>query len=471
MSLPPIFLTNTLSRKKEEFQPINSGKVGIYSCGPTVYQPASIGNFRAFVFADTLRRMFESSGYEVMQVMNITDVGHLVGDGDEGEDKLEKSAKKEGRTAWEIASYYTDMFLTDMDRLHIRRPSVMPRATAHIKEQIDMIVTLEEKGFAYKISDGIYFDTAKLPDYGKLSGQKLEDKEEGARVEVNAEKRNPSDFALWKFSPADEKRQMEWDSPWGVGFPGWHIECSAMSEKYLGVPFDVHTGGIDHIPVHHTNEIAQTEGARGHALANMWMHNEFLQVDGGKMSKSLGNTYTIDDLMAKGFDPLAFRYFCFGANYRMPMNFTWESLGAAASALQNIEDMVRSWELPGSADQISVDGFMERVRDDLDLPGALAVLWGVIRHAELDEATKGATLIAMDAVLGLGLDEMVGVPLAIPEELQILLDQRAEARMAKDWARSDVLRDEMLTHGFIVEDRNGSQTVRKARGLPAGKAG
>lgn len=474
MSLPPIFLTNTLGRTKEEFHPIHEGKVGIYSCGPTVYQPASIGNFRAFIFADTLRRVFEASGYEVTQVMNITDVGHLVGDGDEGEDKLEKSAKKEGRTAWEIASYYTDMFLADMDRLNIRRPTVMPRATAHIKEQIEMIETLEKNGFAYRTSDGVYFDTAKLPDYGKLSGQKLEEKEEGARVAVNDEKRNPSDFALWKISPAptpsispsgrgNTGRHMEWDSPWGVGFPGWHIECSAMSEKYLGSPFDIHTGGIDHIPVHHTNEIAQTEGARGHALANVWMHNEFLQVDGGKMSKSLGNTYTIDDLAARGFDPLAFRYFCFSGSYRTPLNFTWESLTAAATALANIEDIVRVWPEPSVPDTVSLDAFMERVRDDLDLPGALAVFWRVVRDESMDEAGKGATLLAMDAVLGLRLKDVVGVPLVIPQEVQDRLEKRSAARAAKDFSSSDALRDEIAELGYLVEDGASGQRVRKVR--------
>ena len=290
-------LTNTLSRKKEEFEPIHAGKVGMYSCGPTVYSPATIGNFRAVLTADLIKRALIFNGYEVKHVMNITDVGHLVGDGDVGEDKMLVAMRNEGKTAWEIAEVYTNLFLRDMERLNIETPNVMPKATDHIAEQIEYIQDLEKNGFTYATSDGIYFDTSKLADYGRLSGQKSEDKEAGARVEVNTEKRNPEDFALWKFSPKDHKRDMEWNSPWGIGFPGWHIECSAMSEKYLDTPFDIHTGGEDLAMVHHPNEIAQTEGARGHQPVNYWVHNAFVQVNGGKMSKSLGNAYTIDDLI------------------------------------------------------------------------------------------------------------------------------------------------------------------------------
>ena len=447
-----IQLTNTLSRKKEEFKPIEPQKVGIYSCGPTVYQPASIGNFRAFIFADILRRMFEVNHFEVNQVMNITDVGHLVGDGDEGEDKMIKSMREQGKSAWDIAKEYTDLFLADMSRLNIKTPHHLPRATDHIAEQIEIIQALEKNGYTYTISDGVYFDTSKLADYGKLSGQKLEEKEEGARVAVNPEKRNATDFALWKFSPTDQKREMEWESPWGVGFPGWHVECSAMSEKYLGVPFDVHTGGVDHIPVHHTNEMAQTEGARGCELANYWMHNEFLQIDGGKMSKSLGNVYTVSDLEEKGFDALAFRYFTFSANYRSPLNFTWESLQAAQNALNNLRDEVRDWEKPTGVDEASFAVFKDRVSDDLDMPGAVAQLWAIVKDEHIDTGVKAATVLECDKVLGLGLEKYVAVPVEAPLVVRKLVEDREGARKNKDWEASDRIRDEIAANGFVVED-------------------
>ena len=290
-----IQLTNTLTRKKEAFKPIQSGKAGIYACGPTVYSTPSVGNYRTFLFTDLLRRVLTFNGLEVKLVMNITDVGHLTDDNDEGEDKMIVAMRREGKTAWEIAEHYTEQFLQDMQRLNILEPTVLPKATDHIDQQINMIQEIEQRGFAYTISDGVYFDTSKLSEYGKLSGQSLDEKEEGARVAVNPEKRHASDFALWKFSPEGVKRDMEWDSPWGKGFPGWHIECSAMSETYLGSTFDIHTGGRDLAPVHHENEIAQSVGANGKEAVHIWMHGEFLQIDGGKMSKSLNNVYTIDD--------------------------------------------------------------------------------------------------------------------------------------------------------------------------------
>ncbi len=456
----PIYLTNTLTRHKELFEPIKADQVGIYTCGPTVYQFASIGNFRAYVFADILRRTFEFNGYEVKQVMNITDVGHLTDDASEGDDKIENSARKEGRTAWEIASYYTEAFLTDMDSLNILRPHAMPKATAHIKEQIALIVELETRGFTYGTSDGIYFDTAKSPDYGKLSGQKLEDKEEGARVAINAEKRNPSDFALWKFSKPEDKRQMEWSSPWGVGFPGWHIECSAMSEEYLGSPFDIHTGGIDHISVHHTNEIAQTEASRGHALANFWVHNAFLLIDGGKMSKSLGNVYLIDDLLAKGYSALAFRYFCLGANYGTPLNFTWEALTSAQNALNNLYDAVQDWAEPTVPDDQSMARFQEQISDDLDTAGALAEFWAVAKDEDLDPGVRSATILKFDEVLGLSIADHLGKKIEIPDEVQELLDERQVARATKDWAKSDALRDQIQNLGYSLEDRGDEQKLR-----------
>ena len=452
-------LYNTLTRQKEDFKPIIDGKVGFYSCGPTVYLRAHIGNHRANVFNDLLKRAFTINGYEVKHVMNITDVGHLVDDGDDGEDKMEKTSRKTGETAWDIAEKYTEFFMQDLERLNIITPNVMPKATAHIEQQVDLIKTLEEKGFTYKTSDGIYFDTSKLDDYGKLSGQKLDDKQEGARVEKNLEKKNATDFALWKFSPKDEQRQMEWESPWGIGFPGWHIECSAMSEEYLGVPFDIHTGGIDHIPVHHTNEIAQTEAARGKPLANIWMHNEFLQVDGGKMSKSLGNVYSIDDIQDKGFEPLAYRYFLLGAHYKQTQNFTWESIEAAQNALNKLRKMII--ELP-RGDEVSegyLKKFIEHINDDLDIPGALSDLWLMLKDDQVPDEMKYATALKFDEVFGLGFADLKKEKLEVPDEVHDLLELRKKAREEKNWEVSDQIRDQIKEHGFEVKDLETGQVL------------
>lgn len=458
-----ISLFNTLGRQKEIFKPIKDGQVGMYVCGPTVYDRASIGNLRAYIFADTLRRLFEKTGYKVTHVMNITDVGHLVGDADEGEDKLEKGARREGKTAWEVAETYTQLFVHDMKRLNIQLPHVMPKATDHIAEQIAMIQAMEEKGFTYQISDGVYFDTSKLPGYGRLSGQKTEEKEEGARIGVNEEKRHAADFALWKFSPKDEARHMEWESPWGKGFPGWHIECSAMSEKYLGIPFDIHTGGIDHIPVHHENEIAQAEAARGVLEANYWLHNEFLLIDGGKMSKSLRNIYSLDDLAAKGISALAYRYFVLGAHYKSQLNFTWEAAQGAQNALNKLVDTVRTWDKPTEVDQALLDEFMMHVSDNLDTPGALAVMWKMVGDERLPSSVKAATLLAFDDALGLALEDVVARPIKVSDEAQALLDERVRVRLAKDFKRSDALRDELAQLGYQVEDTPEGQRVRELR--------
>ncbi len=462
--MPELKLFNTLTRSSQVFEPIVNQRVGLYACGPTVYDRASIGNLRAYVGVDILRRLLEQLGYKVNHVMNITDVGHLVGDMDMGEDKMEVAVKREQKTAWQIAEEYTKLFVDDIAKLNILAPETMPKATDHIAEQISMIQAIEAKGFTYKTSDGIYFDTAKLPTYGKLSRQKAEDKQAGARVEVNDEKHSPSDFALWKFSPEGEQRQMEWESPWGKGFPGWHIECSSMSEKYLGLPFDIHTGGIDHIAVHHENEIAQAQAARGVIEANFWLHNEFLLVDGGKMSKSLGNTYSLDDLEAKGISPLAFRYFILGAHYRSPLNFTWESAQAAQNALNNLIDVVRTWDKPTSSDKTLVSKFMSTVADDLDTPGALALLWKVVGDEGVASSVKAATVLEFDKVLGLKLADNVSRPLIIPTEVQALLDARMYAREAKDFAKSDELRDKIANLGFIVEDGQNGQSLRQNRG-------
>lgn len=455
--------TNTLTRKLEEFEPINKGKVGIYSCGPTVYGTPHIGNFRSFIFDDILRRSLEFCGFEVRHVINITDVGHLTDDADSGEDKMIVAMRREGKTASDIAEFYTNIFLHDLELLNIKKPHVMPRATEHIDEQIQLVKDLEERGFTYQTSDGIYFDTSKLSSYGELAHQKLEDKEEGARVEKNPEKKNSTDFALWKFSPKNEKREMEWDSPWGIGFPGWHLECSAMSEKYLDSPFDIHTGGEDHITVHHPNEMAQTEAVRGNKLANYWLHNAFLMVDSGKMSKSIGNIYSIEDLEEKGFNPLSFRYFILGAHYRSKQNFTWEALKASQNTLNNLEDITRKWKDPSKIDEEVVQKFREKIEDDLNTPEALAVMWSLVNNEDLDSGVKSATILKLDEVMGLDLDRFVSKPLQISEEVQKLLNDREQAREAMDWKKSDSLRDEIKSLGFVVEDGESGQSLREAR--------
>ena len=452
---------NSLGREKQKFEPIQQGRVGIYSCGPTVYQRPHIGNYRAFIFADILRRTFLYNDYQVQHIMNITDVGHLVGDGDEGEDKITKQALAEGKTAWDIAKIYTDIFVQDMSVLHVLPFDVMPRATDHIEEQIAMIQTLAEKGFAYRISDGMYFDTSKLDDYGVLSGQKPEEKQEGARVAVNEEKRNATDFALWKFSTEGEKRHMEWESPWGVGFPGWHIECSAMSEKYLGSPFDIHTGGIDHIPVHHTNEIAQTEGARGNREAHYWMHLDFLRVDDQKMSKSLGNVYSLTDIEARGFDAMDLRYFFLGAHYRSSLNFTWEAMEAARTARRRLEHVMRVAESGGKVQVSYEKQFHQAMNDDLNTPRALAVLWEMIGDEKVGAEDKVTTIKKMDEILGLGLAGLIGKKEKIPEDILRMVEERRLAREAKDFEKSDILRDAIAIKGYIVRDTDTGQIVEK----------
>lgn len=457
-----MLLYNTLTRSKQEFTPIHPKNVGVYSCGPTVYWFAHIGNMRAFLFADVLCRALRLNGYAVEQVMNITDVGHLTDDASEGEDKMIVAMKREGKTAYEIAEFYAQAFFQDLTTLNIIPASKFPRATEHIAEQIEMIEQLEKNGFTYQTSDGIYFDTLKLSDYGRLSGQKSEDKQAGSRVEMG-EKKNSTDFALWKFSSSTnsgKKREMEWESPWGVGFPGWHIECSAMSKKYLGVPFDIHTGGIDHIAVHHENEIAQTEGAEGKLEANYWMHNEFITVDSGKMSKSIGNVYTISDLVEKGFDPLAFRYLCLQAHYRTKLNFTFESLEGAQNALNRLRDLIREWEPPKTGCESFEQKFTKAIEDDLNTPEALAVLWQLV-DSDCPTSEKTASLLKFDQVFGLQLEPYIGKLVDVPSDIQVLVDERIQARLEKDWKKSDQIRDELLQKGYILEDIPGGTRVKK----------
>lgn len=452
-------LYNSLSRRMEEFVP-RKKTVGIYSCGPTVYQFVHIGNLRSFLLSDVLRRALAFTGYRVTHVMNITDVGHLVSDADEGEDKMEKAVRREGKTAWDIAAFYTDAFLADSQRLQLLPPTHMPRATDHIKEQITLVAALEKGGHVYRIKDGIYFDTATFPGYGKLSGQKLEEKQGGKRITIRG-KRNASDFALWKFSQG-EKREMEWDSPWGVGFPGWHVECSAMSRKYLGQPFDIHTGGIDHLPVHHENEIAQSEAAYAVPLARFWMHGEFLVLGGGeKISKSKDNFLTLQTLIDRGYDPLAFRLFCFSAHYRTPLTFSWQAMDAAQHALYNLRQTVRGWDTRKGRCAGFETRFASAVAHDLDMPKALAVVWEMVK-SDLPTAAKAGSLLHFDEVLGLDLKKYVAKPERVPAAVRHLFVARLAARSRKDWQRSDQLRAEILEHGFdVLDTKDGGMMVKK----------
>jgi len=452
-------LYNTLTRTKEEFIPIKGKEVGIYSCGPTVYSSPHIGNMYAYVCWDVLVRTLKYLGYEPRQVVNITDVGHLTSDADTGEDKMEKGSKKEGLTVWEIAKKYEEEFVENLKDLNIEMPWKMPKATDNIQEQIDLIKEIEKNGFTYKTTDGIYFDTSKFSDYGKFANLNLEKIREGARVEKNEEKKNPSDFALWKFSPTNEKRQMEWESPWGVGFPGWHIECTAMSTKILGETFDIHTGGEDHINVHHTNEIAQGWGAFGHNTAHVWMHNAFITFGGSKISKSSGGLYTVKDLMEMGFDPLAYRYLILGSHYRKGMEFSLENLKAAETALNKL----RSYKVSdfNKVDQTFKQEFIEAISNDLAMPEALAVVWKLMK-SDIDSQKKWATLLDFDEVLGLNLDKEI-IEEEIPEEIKKLVEERQEARDNKNWAESDSLRDLIKEKGYMVEDLEKSCKIIKIK--------
>lgn len=445
---------NTLSRKIEDFTPINPSKVGMYSCGPTVYDYTHIGHLRKYVGDDILRRILEADGYEVKHVMNITDVGHLVSDEDSGEDKMEKGARESGRTVWEVAKFYEDYFWKSVEAVNIERPNIIAKATDHIEEQIKLIHKLEKKGFIYQTDQAVYFDISKFPNYTKLSGQKLEEKKVGARedVVIDKQKKNPHDFALWFFTVGHfQDHTMRWSSPWGEGFPGWHVECSAMSMEYLGDSFDIHTGGIDHIPVHHTNEIAQSEAITGKTFVKYWVHHNFLIVDGEKMSKSKKNFYRIDEVVNKGFDPLALRYLFLTAHYRDKLNFTWESLSAAQNALDNLREEIRNWDQPKIGCAEFEQKFMGTVNNDLNMPQALAVMWDMVK-SDYPTSAKAKTLLEMDKILGLRLDEYLGKPLEIPKEVQKLVNKREQARKAGDFKQSDKLRHQIKKLGYDIQD-------------------
>ena len=457
-----IFFTNTLTRKKEVFRPIDEKEVRIYSCGPTVYKDATIGNMKTSIFQDVLRRVLRYNGYKIKHVMNITDVGHLVSDGDEGEDKMIKSAREEHKSPAEIADYYTKLFFEDLKNLNIETPEIVCKATDHIPDMLKYVETLMEKGYAYETSTAIYFDISKLDKYPVLSNLNLEEQKAGARVEVDPEKKSPYDFALWIKAP--ENHLMKWDSPWGPSYPGWHIECSAMGQKYLGEQFDIHTGGIDLIPTHHENEIAQSKGYCGKVPARYWLHGEYLLINGGKMSKSLGNVYLLRDIINRGYSPLAYRLFSYSSHYRNKLNFTWEGIEASQKSLERLKQGYQA-HLNGKdeVEDEKVNEYEERfhkaINDDLNMPLAMGVVWEVIRN-DKKSPKLAKLLLKFDSVLGLKIDEKEEVKQEIPEEILALIKERKKARENKNWEESDRIRDLIKEKGYEIKDTKEGTEVR-----------
>jgi len=454
-------LYNTLGRKKQIFRPIRQaqGKVGLYTCGPTVYWYAHIGNLRTYIFNDILKRVLEYNKYKVKHIMNITDVGHLTSDADIGEDKIELRAKKEKKTAWQIAEFYTKAFQKDIKVLNIKSPDKWIKATDTIKEQIDLIKLLEKKGYTYQIEDGVYFNTSKIKDYGKLTGSKKRKLKPGARIKMVKGKKNPTDFALWKFAPKGVKRQMEWKSPWGKGFPGWHTECVAISIKHLGIPFDIHTGAIDLIPTHHTNEIAQAQAGYNKDLAKFWLQAEYLILKQGKMAKSKGDIITIDSLSKKEINPLAYRYLCLGTHYKSKLTFSWESLESAQNALDNLYERSSKLKAQSSKPQAKTQNykkeFLSYINDDLNTPKALALTWSLIKRNKADYNL----LLNFDRIFGLNLDK-VKQP-RIPEKIKKLAQQREKYRKEKNWKKADKARKEIEKLGYKIEDSEQGPKVKR----------
>lgn len=454
---------NTLTRKKEEFKPIDDKEVRMYSCGPTVYYFAHIGNLRAYLFMDNLRRVLKYNGYKLKHVMNITDVGHLVSDADEGEDKMMKAARRENKDPFEIANFYMNAFLKDIDRINVDRPEIIARATEHIDVMEEYVKKIIENGYTYQTEDTVYFDTSKLKKYGYLSNKKADDQKAGARVEFDENKKNISDFAVWIKAP--ENHLMKWDSFFGKSYPGWHLECSAMGYKYLGEEFDIHTGGVDHIPIHHENEIAQAMGFCGKIPARFWMHVEFLQVNGGKMSKSLNNLYTLDDLEEKGYEPLVYRMFNFTSNYRAQINFTFEAMDAAKTALARLRDGYLKHSEGNedvSDEQISdyENRFLEAINDDLNMPVAMSVVWDVVKNPKKSKKLQ-ELLLKFDEVLGLDLKNYQKEENALPDDIKDLVEQRNIARANKNWSESDRIRDLLISKGYLVKDSKEGTIVEK----------
>ncbi|MBN1258676.1 cysteine--tRNA ligase [Candidatus Peregrinibacteria bacterium] len=451
-------LFNTLTRRKEEFEPITPPNVGLYCCGPTVYNYAHIGNLRTYLFEDFLRRALEFNGYVVKHVMNVTDVGHLTSDADEGEDKMRKGAEREKKTVWQIAAFYEKAFFEDMVHLNLLHPTTTCKATDHIAEMIAQIKKLEENGYTYISKDNVYYDTTQFEHYGELAQLDKQELKAGARIEVDPNKKNPHDFVLWFVKSKFGGQDMQWESPWGRGFPGWHIECSAMSSKYLGDQFDIHCGGIDHIPVHHTNEIAQAEGATGqHPWVKYWMHGNFLVLkDKEKMAKSGENFLTLNALIAKGYGALDYRYFCLQSHYRKELMFSWEGMDAAKTGLRRLKEKVLALgEKEGEINRQYLSQFNSAVADDLNMPQALAVVWALMDDPRIKDADKLATVQEFDRVLGLKLTEPPGFK--IPPEVAKLIVERDAARENKDWNKSDELRNKIESLGFKVKDLPDSQ--------------
>jgi len=460
-------LYNTLSRKKELFKPLDGKAARIYSCGPTVYNTATIGNLRAYVFTDILKKSLEFAGIKVHDVMNITDVGHLVTDADDGEDKVEAAARKAGTTPQQISEKYTDQYFADCEKLNIRKPQIIAPATQYINEMMSFVTALEEKGFTYSTSDGIYFDSSKFPNYNKLSQTPIEKNKAGARVNLG-EKLNSNDFALWKF--IGENAMQKWDFRGYWGCPGWHIECSAIARKLLGDTFDIHTGGIDHISIHHTNEIAQTESLTGKPMSVFWMHNEFITIDGGKMSKSLGNVYTLADIEARGFSPMHLRYYYLLSHYRSILNFTWDGLKAAQSAYNNLIMQLAKHFNSNEQSATDINGYLktfrESILDDLNTPKAIAVIWDMLKAPPSKSIYN--TIIKLDKVLSLNLEKAVCLlnlhresPKEIPAEIILLAVKRDKAKKDKDYALADKLRDEISQTGFDIKDTKEGYTLTK----------
>lgn len=473
-----IYLTNSLTRKKEKFTPIRPPNVRIYTCGMTVYDYAHIGHGRKYVGDDILRRILTFNGFKVNHVQNVTDVGHLVSNADEGEDKLEKGARKLKKSVWEVAEFFTKHFYDSMDKLNVLRPHIIAKATEHIKEQLALVKKLVDKGFAYDTPEAVYFDISKFTDYGKLFSQKLGEKRIGARPEVKAGKykKHPTDFSLWfKRVGRFKNHIMHWDSPWGDGFPGWHIECSAMSMKYLGEQIDIHTGGEDHLPIHHPNEIAQSEAATGKKpFVKYWVHHAFLKVDGKKMSKSLGNLFTVEDVQKKGFDPLALRYLYLTAHYKDSQNFTWDALKSAQNALDKLREQILAAKTHRGRTMLSKEKenklddyraeFIEAINDDLNTPKALAVLWKAFKSS-IPSADKYDLAIAFDEVLGLGLAKVSKVSQVpkISKEVKKLIEQREKLRKEGKFKEADALRKQISDAGYILEDTSSGAKVKKKK--------
>ncbi len=463
---------NTLGREIQKFVPLRDDEVGMYTCGPTVYDYAHIGNMRTYVFEDILRRTLEYAGYNVRHVMNITDVGHLTGDEDDGEDKMLAGARRKGLSVWDIAEKYTEAFFTDTDRLNILRPHVACRATEHIQEMLDLIRKLEEREYVYVAEGNVFFDTGKFESYGRLALLDKQELKAGARIEVDESKKHPSDFALWFTRSKFEHQAMMWDSPWGRGYPGWHIECSAMSMKYLGEQFDIHCGGVDHIPVHHTNEIAQSEAATGKKWVNYWLHGEFLLMDKGKMAKSEGNFLTLQSLVDTGYEPQDFRYLCLGAHYRSQLNFSNDSMdGARASRRNLVERLTRIREAAepallgqlGGKAQEYLNDFAEYIGDDLNMPKALSVMWNMVKDESVAGAERLTAAFTMDRVFGLELERATAPESSLDPALLELIERREEARRNGDYALADSLRDQLAGKGVAVEDTASGTRWRRER--------